>query len=227
MFLVMLAGFSRTFYLRPFTGVTDLLGTPGLPWHLYVHGLVMTSWFAFVVAQTWLVRSRRTGTHRRIGMYGAALAAAVIVTGVVTVVKFAPRAAATQFDSARAHTIVIGDLLVVLVIFPALVGAAIWFRHRPDTHKRLMLLACASIFLPVLSRSVETLMELQWPIWPVFLITPLTLVIALFVYDVMVIRRLHAASIWGGLWLLLLALPPLISSTPAVHALVVWLSATP
>lgn len=225
MFLVVVVGFSRTFFLRQFTDVQDMLGR-GLPLHLLVHGLVMTSWFAFMVVQTWLVRSRQVATHRRFGLFGAALGGAVIATGLYTVVKFAPRAASTQFDPARAATIVVGDTLTVLLIFPALLGAGIWYRNRPQTHKRLVLLASMFISLPVLSRYFDSLVLLGLPTWPVALVTPLTWLIALAVYDIVSLRRLHPASIWGGLFVIIgLISPPLISGTSAGHAFVQWVTA--
>ena len=116
MFLVVLGGFSRTLYLRPFTDVQDMTGR-GIPSHLIVHGLVMTAWFALVVAQTWLVRSRQVATHRRFGLFGAALGCAVIATGLYTLAKFAPRAASTQFDPARAADILVGNTLNILLSF--------------------------------------------------------------------------------------------------------------
>jgi len=225
MFLVVVVGFSRTFFLRSLTNAEDMLGH-GIPWHLIVHGLVMTSWFAFMVVQTWLVRHREVATHRRLGWFGAALACAVIAAGLYTTVKFAPRAAATQFDPQRATDIIVGDMFTVLLPFPALLGTAIWFRNRPATHKRLMLLASMLISLPVGSRYADSLALLGLPIWPVALVTPLTWLIALAVYDKVTLRRLHPASVWGGLFLIVaLILPPLMSRTSAGHAFAQWVTA--
>jgi hypothetical protein len=225
MFLVVLGGFSRTLYLRPFTDAQDMTGR-GIPGHLIVHGLVMTAWFAFVVAQTWLVRSRQVATHRRFGLFGAALGGAVIVTGLYTIAKFVPRAISTQFDPARAADIVVGDTLNMLLFFPALLGAGIWFRNRPQTHRRLMLLASMSISLPVGTRYADMLVLIGWPTWPVAFLTPLTWLVALAVYDKVALGRLHPASIWGGLVLLVaLPLPLLISRTSAGHAFVQWVTA--
>lgn len=225
MFLVVLGGFSRTLYLRPFTDVQDMTGR-GIPSHLIVHGLVMTAWFAFVVAQTWLVRSRKVAAHRRFGLFGAALGGAVIATGLYTLAKFAPRAASTQFDPARAADILVGNTLNILLIFPALLGAGIWFRNRPQTHRRLMLLASMSISLQVGSRYADMLVLLGWPIWPVALLTPLTWLIAVAVYDKVALGRLHPASIWGGLVLLVgLILPLPMSRTSAGAAFVQWVMA--
>ena len=225
MFMVVVVGFSRTFFLRQFTNAQDMLGR-GLPWHLLVHGLVMTSWFAFMVVQAWLIRSRQVAAHRWLGLFGAALGGAVIATGLYTVAKFAPRAASTQFDPARAADIVVGDTLTVLVIFPALLGAGIWFRNRPQTHRRLMLLASAFISLPVGTRYGDLLVLLGLPIWPIALLTPLTWLVALAVHDIVALRRLHPASIWGGLVVIVgLPLPLLISRTSAGHAFVQWVTA--
>src|SRR5262245_44957976 len=60
--VIVFAGFSRTFYLKTLTG------TPALPPIVHVHGLVFSAWMLLFVAQTWLVASGNTRTHRRLGV---------------------------------------------------------------------------------------------------------------------------------------------------------------
>ena len=72
-----------------------------------------------------------------------------------------------------------------------------------------MLLASMSISPQVGSRYSDMLVLLGVAIWPVALVTPLTWLIALAVYDKVALRRPHPASIWGGLVLLVGLILPL------------------
>lgn len=64
--IVVLLGFSRTYYLK------GMFGTPALPSLLvHFHGIIMTSWVLLFVAQVSLVAARRTKTHQRLGVAGA------------------------------------------------------------------------------------------------------------------------------------------------------------
>ncbi|HEX7956980.1 MAG TPA: hypothetical protein VF508_08565, partial [Pyrinomonadaceae bacterium] len=53
------AGFSRSYYLRPY------FETKSLGALLHLHGVVFTSWLVLLLAQTLLVASGRTRLHRR------------------------------------------------------------------------------------------------------------------------------------------------------------------
>ena len=80
MLTLVVVGFARTFYARPFFGAIDEpTRSAELPRHLMLHGLVMTSWFALVVTQTLLIAKRNVALHRRLGIAGAALAVLVVV----------------------------------------------------------------------------------------------------------------------------------------------------
>src|SRR5262245_16080061 len=67
--LVVLAGFARTYYLKPYFGGPPL---PSLMVH--VHGLLMTVWVALFATQVWLISSRQVKVHQRLGYAGAGLA---------------------------------------------------------------------------------------------------------------------------------------------------------
>lgn len=67
-FLIIFAGFARTYYLK------TLFGTPALPLLLHLHGLIFTLWFALFFIQVRLVARHRVDLHRRLGIFGAVLA---------------------------------------------------------------------------------------------------------------------------------------------------------
>src|SRR6185369_12531279 len=121
--LIVLAGFARTYYLKPFFSTPDL---PGRIVHL--HGIVMTAWVALFIAQVSLVATRRTKIHMRLGVFGAVLAALVVAVGVLTALYAAARGATPGPPALQFLVIPLGDMLV----FAILIGTALYFRRRLD-----------------------------------------------------------------------------------------------
>ena len=58
---------------------------------VHLHGGLFTAWVLLFVAQTALVATRRVAVHRRQGLAGAVLAAAMIVFGTATALMTARR----------------------------------------------------------------------------------------------------------------------------------------
>jgi hypothetical protein len=185
--LVVFTGFARTYYLKL------AFGTPPISVLLHVHGIVMSAWFALFIVQARLVATGRTSVHRRLGMFGALLAVAVLVLGTLVAITGARLGHAPPGPPPLTFLVVpLGDMLV----FALLVSAALWFRRRSDIHKRLMLLACVGLLTAPIAR-------IPWPplqqggIVAFFLIT-LALVLACVAWDTIARRRLHPAFAWGA-----------------------------
>jgi hypothetical protein len=146
-FAVVFSGFARTYYLR------FLFGKPALPWLLHLHGALMTSWFALFFVQTYLVASHRVRFHRRLGVFGAVLAALIVVVGVTVALRFAARVTHTPRHAGGPPPLAfMGFILFVLFVFATLVGAGLLLRRRREYHERLMLLSCLSMIGPGLTR---------------------------------------------------------------------------
>ena len=137
------------------------------------------------------------GIHRRLGVAGAGLAALVVVVGLTTAVAFARRTVATGGAGTLAFlAIPFGDMLV----FAILAGAGIFYRRRPETHKRLMLVATISILGAAISRWPFAIMQ-TGPV-PFFVVTDIFVLTGV-CYDLVSQRRIHSAYVWGGLLLLI------------------------
>ena len=205
MALVMLAivvtAFTPSLYLRSAFGTTDYLGNPSLLPHLVVHGVVLTAWYVLFLVQPGLVAASRTGTHRRLGVAGAGLAAAVVVSGVLTTVHAVPRFIEGGFDVAGDVAPVVVGNFVSLAVFTVFVAAAVYFRKRPATHKRLMLLASVIIIGPAFStaRPVGRALMPYVPEAVVILTFTLACLGALAWHDFASNRRLEPATLWGTL----------------------------
>ncbi len=91
------------------------------------------------------------------------------------------------------------------MLFALFVGLAVHWRNRPQTHKRLMLLATLSIsqaafariIFPVLGENASPIMQM---------VLSVLFVSAIIVWDLRTTRRLHAVTLWAGI--------PLIVSLP-------------
>jgi len=194
--LVVLVGFSKTFYLR------GAFGAPELKWSVFVHGLILTSWFLMFFLQAALVAGRRTALHRSLGWAGAAVGLAVIVSGgLATPYRMAELAAQGRLEALMATApIIVWSNTASIVAFAILLAAAIALRRRPDTHKRLMLLASISIIQPAFARIFR---------WPVFeapgiegvmlaVAASFVMVGALILYDLLSRKTLHPATLAGA-----------------------------
>src|SRR5712691_5305233 len=123
--IIVLIGFSRSYYLKGFFGFPAL---PSLLVHL--HGIVMTSWVVLFVTQVTLVETGRTRTHQRLGVLGALLAPLVIVVGVLTAIAGAARGSTPGPPALQFLVVPLVDMLV----FAILVGTALYLRRRRLDH---------------------------------------------------------------------------------------------
>ena len=185
--ITVFAGFSRTFYLRPYFQTEPLIAL------LILHGVVFSSWIVLLVTQTTLVATKRMRTHMRLGIAGGLLASLMILIGTVTaIVRAKGPSPVPGVNPLSFLTIPLGDMLV----FASLVGAAFYFRRRADTHKRLMLLATIAILPAAVARLPFAFIQQYGPL-AFFGLSDLFIVPCL-IYDIVTRGRPHRATVLGG-----------------------------
>jgi hypothetical protein len=211
--LLVVIGFVPTFYLRP------IFDVPPIPAYLYLHGLIMTIWFVWFVGQSFLVSAGLVTRHRQFGRLGAIFGVVVVVGSLMASLGFASRVASrglgfdadasvlgvgvTGLTVAAFISYVVWGNIASLLSFATFLLAAVVLRRRPQAHKRLMLLASISIIGPALARI------LRWPVFSgiqgpaIQLVMWSSLVLALAVHDLISRRRLHPATVFGALLLVL------------------------
>jgi hypothetical protein len=185
-----------------------------------LHGLVFTSWVLLFLAQTSLVAVGRTDLHRRLGVLGAVLAGLVLILGTTTAIVRVKGGTSPILGVPPLSFLAIP--LFDMVVFATLVGAALYFRHRPETHKRLMTLGIIALTSAPIARLHFSMLP---PGPPTFFGLTDLFILAMLVYDLATRRRPHPATIWGGL--LIVASQPLrlmISGTAAWLAFAAWLT---
>jgi len=190
MTLTALIGFAKTYYLNPLIGNNVTIA--GLPYStaVHVHATVFTLWLVLLVTQTTLVATHRVALHRKLGVFGGLLAAAMVTVGVLTAFERARLGAAPPGADPYAFLAVpLGDIAT----FAAFITAALWRRNDKETHKRLIVLASTC------------LMTAAWARWPgmlplgplVYYGLTLLFPIAGIVYDKTTRGRVHPVYLWG------------------------------
>jgi hypothetical protein len=211
MLAVVFAGFAPTYYLKA------AYGTKPLPLLFHVHGAAFTSWMLLLIVQTALVASGRTPLHRRLGVAGGWLAATMTVLAWMMAVDSARRAG-NDATSLGFVTVPMGTV----VVFPALVGAALVWRRFPATHKRLMMIATTELMAAGIGRLPGVI---AYGALGFFGGTDLVLV-ALLIHDRVTTGRFHPATLWGGGFLIASqVLRVFVGGTDAWLTLTRWLTA--
>ena len=138
--IAVLTGFSTTFII-PLSN-----GTFKAPIVVYVHGFLALTWIFLFLVQSTLIQQDNLRVHRLLGNFGFVTAVGITITlipvGLYQVEK--------ELDHGLGQTAISSILgtITSAIIFMTLVLAGILKRHKPSTHKRLMLLATILLLWP-------------------------------------------------------------------------------
>lgn len=197
--ITIFAGFAPTYYLYPWLqGVTSrgVAGGASLTPLVHMHAIVGSLWIVLFITQAGLIASRRHDLHRKLGAASIFLAAALIVIGYLTAVAAARAGSSPPGWDDKAFLLI---PLSSLLLFGSFMTAGVLNRHRPDRHKRLMLLATIALLLPALARLVRMIGA---PFLPVGVLGGLLIlnfyIAALVAFDLMRLGKVHPVTIWGA-----------------------------
>jgi hypothetical protein len=187
--LIVVVGFGPSYYFKELTDARELRLS------VHFHGLVFSAWIILFIVQAFLVRTGNVSFHRKLGVFGVVIAAALVIVG-------------TTVLTARVQTHFYPPWLLAIsgvdmIMFTAFFVLAIYHRTSSDIHKRLMLLTT----LTILGAAV-----LRWPMLrPMFgsldTLTTGTIwmyigadipLLAGVVYDQIIHGKVNKAYIWGG-----------------------------
>jgi hypothetical protein len=192
---VAFAGFARTYYLAGFNDGPRPVLTPTV----HLHGALATAWIVLLIVQTRLIAYSRRDIHKLMGLAGVAIGVALVAIGIFVAIH----------SERRVHTPATADTLAdpyVFLIFPFFsIGLFALFatlgvlnRSRPESHKRYMLLATASMIIPALARIVTQTTQSAVPgvVGAVVLVN--VFLVAMIIHDLYTRGRLHPVTLWGG-----------------------------
>lgn len=191
--LTVFLGFAPTYYLR------GLFRIESLPLRVHLHGILFTAWILLFLVQSCLVSARRTDVHRRLGIFGGLLVVPMLVSGITVTLAWArsESSVARGVLASESRLIVMVIPLASVLLFTSLASLGLYMRGRPDVHKRLMLLATIALLPPALGR-IPTLAA-RGP--DAFFGVTVLFILTVAAYDYWTRRRVHPASLWGGLCL--------------------------
>jgi hypothetical protein len=113
------------------------------PLILYVHAAVFSGWLVFFMLQSALVRTHNVHWHRQAGWFGAALGVMIPVVGVSTSITMG------RFNILRLHSTRAESALMIplfdMVAFTGTFALAIYWRKKPEFHRRLILIATSAL----------------------------------------------------------------------------------
>ncbi len=191
MMLTVFAGFAPSFFLKNFFGAASLSPL------LHAHGLAFSAWYVLFFTQAQLAGRGDVALHQKLGVAGASLAAAMVGLGVAAAV-LAIRTNHTPPGLDPRSFLVLP--FFGITIFAGFVAAAVRLRARPETHKRLMLLASIAMLDAPIAR-LPGVFAFGGPLAS-FGLQDL-FVLAAVVHDYRARGRVHPAYLWGGLVILL------------------------
>ena len=193
---IILAGFAKNFYLRPWLGTRPLILTA------WLHGIVMTGWLVLFAAQVATVAQGRIDLHRKLGQWGIWLAVPLVIVGLATIYVRTGINYPGATPSLSAMVFVAFDGLSLL-LFGALVGLAWRYRARAAVHRRLMVMAMVALLPPAYGRLVAYGRKDHIEIIVVGLMLVTT--IAFIAVDARRSRRLQSATWVPGLLIVLIS----------------------
>ncbi|HMP30295.1 MAG TPA: hypothetical protein PKD85_11895 [Saprospiraceae bacterium] len=158
LFVVVLLGFGRTFFLRPFFPQPDHLTMETLPAGIFMHGLLMTLWYILLIAQSALVNVKKVQIHMKMGWALAVVAVLLVVFAMPVMTGFAPRLLELGFlnlDNPRAvqfqNTMWTNDLTSI-VVYSSMITIGILNRKNIALHRTMMLFGSMAFLAPAAVR---------------------------------------------------------------------------
>lgn len=163
---------------------------------VHIHAILFTAWLVLYTFQILLVRTKKMGLHKKLGLVSLGLIPLMVLFGVLTAFFVAKRDYGTPNSDLHFICVQFSNLLM----FSSLAGVGIYFRKNYAAHKRLMLLATLVLTEPGFSRLIYQ----DGGFWLVEVLPQLILILAIGAYDLVTRKRLNKAYVWGVLFFVLI-----------------------
>jgi hypothetical protein len=112
---------------------------PARPWMLWAHGILFSGWVAFFILQSTLVRTGNVQVHRTLGWFGVGMGTLITLVGISTAIVM------DRFHFFQSHDAAAKVFFAIqlqdMVAFTTAFWLAVYWRKKPQLHRRLMLIA--------------------------------------------------------------------------------------
>ena len=210
MLVTVFVGFAHTYYLA------GVFRAPLPSPIIHIHAAVFSCWILLLVAQTSLVSAGRVDIHRRLGMAGFVLACLMVVLGVVASTDTLARGGPAGRDSQMFYIVPLTDIL----LFAIPLYFAFRTRTDPPAHKRFVYISTIGLLTPAIARLPFAFVFRKSPVVALLAESFLFILVG---YDLWSTRRIHRATLWCGLLLVLVLQTRFqIGRTAAWHTFAAW-----
>ena len=142
--VIAFVGFWPTYFGPLLAGTVDKIPL------IHFHAAVYVGWLLIFITQTVFAARRRVDLHITLGTIGIGYGVFVVIVGLlVGFGMFAVRVQAGAVDEARDR--LVGPLFDMAVFTP-LFAAAVYYRRKPELHKRLMIVATTTLLVAAVVR---------------------------------------------------------------------------
>lgn len=125
-------------------------GSVDAPAIIHFHATIYVGWLLIFVTQTVLAASGRIAAHTRLGNFAIGYGVLVVAAGLIAAFgMFVLRVRAGNGVEAQGRLL---GPLVDMSVFAPLFAAAIYYRRRPELHKRLMVVATTYLLVAAVAR---------------------------------------------------------------------------
>ncbi|WP_206486480.1 hypothetical protein [Thalassotalea sp. G2M2-11] len=207
-FTIVLAGFGPGY-------VDTLISGKGSPLILHFHAIVFGGWIALFSTQAILPAIGRMDLHVKLGKFGIGYAVLLVVVGLATTIN---RIAFYFNDKqeALAKAFLIAPLSD-MIIFPLFFASAIAYRHKPEIHKRLMLVATVMLTIAAVGRM--SFLPSSYIVTTAVWLSPILIAMS---YDFYKKKIIHPAYIIGVATLALVPLRSELTATDEWQSFASW-----
>lgn len=186
--LIVFSGFWPSYF------ESAILGAASHPAIIHIHATIYVGWLMLFIAQTWFAATGQTALHIRIGNWAIYYGILVILAGwMVTFGIFYIRVQADLAAGTRTAFFSVGPPLDMIVFMP-LFAAAVYFRKRPELHKRLMIVATTALLIAAVARLWFWGTPRNYPLEYVIWTSPILIAM---VHDFVKSRIVHPVYITG------------------------------
>ena len=189
--VAILIGFARPFII-PLSQ-----GSFTAPTIVYIHGAFALLWVLLFTTQSLLIQTKKYKFHKKLGILGLLIASGVAIT-IIPVGLYAVEKELKLGLGETAVSGIVGNGTSAL-LFISLVLGGLYYRNKPEVHKRLLLLSTIVILWPAWFRFRHYCPSIERPdIWFAVVLADSLIVIS-FIWDKMSIGRIHPTLLIIGL----------------------------
>jgi heme A synthase len=189
-----LFGFAKTYFLA------GMVNAPLPNKLIHIHGAVMTLWMVILFVQTALISARKVKWHMTLGLFGFAVAIAMVILGPIAATDALRRGSAPLGLDAKTFYVI---PISAIFLFAVMALFAWRMRRQPEAHKRLILIATIALIDAAVGRWPVALLQSKPPLQD---LVPLAFLLAIMVFDLATQRKVLKSTLLASLLLIVVHL---------------------